>query len=239
MGVVMNSDRSGPQIPHAVTAGYPDPSAQRCGSCWIVEEADHRIANHLSMLAGYVQQKASELARQPENLNLEQVQFALQSVRFQIGVTARLHRALTSARRTPALDFGDHLRELCASLLSLAPGRIELASEIPSGCFVGAAKVLPLSCILAEVLTNAAKHGVSDGRPVHLRVSCRPTGRAGVTIEIVDDGPGLPVGFDPATDGGVGFRLLRNLSKQLEAEMVFESGLGGVRFQIALPSGSQ
>jgi two-component sensor histidine kinase len=233
-GSCMNSSRSGFQDRDSHTSGLSDPSSAPCESCWIVEEADHRIANHLAMLASFVQQKASELSRQPDKLNLEQVQFALQSVRLQVGVTAHLHRTLSSRRRMSRLDFGDHLREISTSFLSLAPGKFELICDISSGCFIGAAKVLPLSSMVAEVLTNAAKYAVSGNRPCYVKVGCRPTADGGVNLEIVDDGPGLPIGFDPTTDGGFGFKLLRALSKQLDARMILESGAEGLRFEIML-----
>jgi two-component sensor histidine kinase len=232
----MMSDKSmgdGPSTPFEVTAGS---LIARCENCWIVEEADHRIANHLAMLAGFVQQKASALSRQHDKPDLQQVQFVLQSVRLQIGLTGRLHRTLSNARRTCAVDLADHLREICNSLLALAPNRVELVEDLQTGCLVGAMKILPLSCMVAEVLTNSVKYAASPDRIGRIRVGCRPTSDGGVLIAISDDGPGLPAGLDPSRHGGFGFQLLRALGKQLGAPAVFESSAEGLRFEITLPS---
>jgi len=235
----MVSDSFGPRDPIGVSAMAPDPTAAPCDSCWIVREADHRVANHLAMLAGLVQQRASELSRQRGNLTLPQVLVALEGVRLQIGLTARLHRSLSGPQRTSMLDLGEHLRELCTSLLALAPGRIELAGDLSAGCMMEAEKILPLSCMIAEVLTNAAKHAASVDRICNVEVAWRATPDGGVIVRIADDGPGLPEGFDPSTDGGIGFQLLRALSRQLKAPVAFDSDASGLRFEVLVPGGRQ
>jgi two-component sensor histidine kinase len=236
-GARMNRDNSKDDDANAIVMAAPCPPTGRCEDCWIIEEADHRIANHLTMLAGFVQLKSNELSRDAKPPTLEDVQFTLQSVRLQINVTARLHRTLSSVRRVAVLDLGDQLRELCTALLSMAPGKFELDGDFSPGCLIGVAKVLPLSCMVAEVVTNALKYAGSPDGACLVKVSCHATNGGAVMIEIVDDGPGLPAGFDPDTDGGLGFRLLRALSKQLGARITFESSPQGVRFQAVLPSG--
>jgi two-component sensor histidine kinase len=214
----------------------PDLPDARCASCWVVDESDHRIANHLAMLAGFVQQKASELSRQSGGLDFQQAQLTLQTVRLQIGLTARLHRSLTHARGLSVVDLADHLRELCTSLLSLAPAKVELVEDFQPGCLVGATRILPLSCMIAEVLTNSVKHAVLLDRTSLVKVGCRSVGDGAVKIEISDNGPGLPPGFDPSKDGGFGFQLLRALGKQLGAMTDFASSTEGLLFQVVLPS---
>lgn len=229
------SDESGLEGPIASAEHLNAAHFARCESCWIVEEADHRIANHLAMLAGFVQQKANELSRHRDELDLQQVQFTLQSVRLQINLTGRLHRTLSNARRASAVDLADHLRELCTPLLALAPNKVELVESFQAGCLVGALKILPLSCMVAEVLTNSAKYAASPDRTGRVRVGCRSTSDGGVLVEIADDGPGLPAGFDPQRDGGFGFQLLRALGKQIGAPVIFDSSAEGLCFQITLP----
>lgn len=52
----------------------PVPSAGLCGDCAVAKEADHRIANHLSLFAGFIQLNAADLVRQPTEPTNETVQ---------------------------------------------------------------------------------------------------------------------------------------------------------------------
>jgi len=54
-------------------------------------------------------------------------------------------------------------------------------------------------------------------------------------VEVSDDGVGLPESFDPATDGGLGFQLMRALAAGLDAELEFEHNSLGVCARILKP----
>jgi two-component sensor histidine kinase len=111
-----------------------------------------------------------------------------------------------------------------------------VSENFQHGCVVRLEQILPISQIVAEVLTNAVKHARAESKPGAILIRCSKDA-AGVTeVEVIDDGPGLPPSFNPKTDGGLGFRLLRALSKQLNATMTFASSSKGLRFCLTLPS---
>jgi two-component sensor histidine kinase len=51
-------------------------------------------------------------------------------------------------------------------------------------------------------------------------------------VEVTDDGVGFPERFDPSTDGGLGFQLMRGLSNALDADLQFEHDSLGVRARL-------
>jgi two-component sensor histidine kinase len=59
---------------------------------------------------------------------------------------------------------------------------------------------------------------------VHIR--CETDGS--FLVEVTDDGVGFPESFDPSTDGGLGFQLMRALANGLKAELQFEHDSLGV-----------
>ena len=89
--------------------------------------------------------------------------------------------------------------------------------------------------IVTEVITNALKHAAGDGRGGLLVARLRKGEPGCAVIEIIDHGPGLPTTFNPATDGGLGFRIVRALAAQLHATASFASSGEGVRFKLSLP----
>lgn len=207
-----------------------------CGDCTRLDEADHRIANHLAMLASYVRLKGNELAKRPAQPDLESVRLLLEGICVQIQAVSNLHRELAASRQESTAELGQHLHELCVSFGSALFGGVEIIEDIEPGIHVSAEQILPLTQIFAEVVTNAIKHGQSASAPSagQIRVRCRREAGDSVLLEISDSGPGLPEGFDPKGSAGLGFRLVRALGEQVGGVVAFESGTAGLRFRLVL-----
>jgi len=199
-------------------------------------EADHRFANHLALLSGFVRLKAADLTRQPVQPTVEGVQLMLESFRSQIEAMARLHRSLTFGARGARIDLGERLHDICAPMSLLLAGRIALIEDISPDCQAPAEWGLPLTQIVAEVITNAAKHAYPPGRAGRILVRCWRGQIGGVVIEITDDGPGLPDSFEADKNSGIGFRLIQAIAAQLDALVEFENRPVGLCFRLTLPA---
>lgn len=229
-----NSVRSA--VPSQVASpGSPQTQIDRdCATCQIVCEADHRIANHLSFLASFVRLSARELregalGEQPE------IQILLSRISSQIETVSRLHRALASEPGA-APDLGLSLRELCASLDLALVGRASLIQNLPAGHHVGPDQILPITHIVAEAVTNAIKYAhPRDGRCI-IRVGCGVTEDGRPWVEVADNGGPSSNAFDPNTAGGLGFRLMHALAKQMKAVLNFKTTDSGLCVSLALPA---
>lgn len=199
-------------------------------------ESDHRIANHLSLLMAYVRLKTVDVDHAEAAPNPLAVHAILDSINAQIAAVAKLHRALTSDLLMGSTDLGAHLHEVCAPFAGGLGGAVRIVEDLPPGCAVRPEQVLPVSQIAAELITNALKHACDGAGPGTVLVRCRNDAAGAVRLEIVDTGCGFPAGFDPDTDGGLGFRLVRSLSARLGARIEFESSAGGVSFRLTLPA---
>lgn len=204
-------------------------------SAALLGEADHRIANHLALLMGYVRLKTAEIDSQGEGPSREAVHGVLDGVCAQIAAVAKLHRVLAFDSLPGSVDLGQHLHEVCAPFARGLCGAAELIEDYAPGCVVRPDQVLPLSQIAAEAVTNALKHARDDAKPNAVRVQCRMDAAGALRLEIIDSGCGFPADFDPEKDGGFGFRLVRGLSRKLGAQIDFESTTSGVRFCLTLP----
>ena len=54
-------------------------------------------------------------------------------------------------------------------------------------------------------------------------------------MTIADDGPGLPEGFDPQAQKGLGMRMVLSLVEQMNGELTAKPSPHGACFVIALP----
>jgi two-component sensor histidine kinase len=200
-------------------------SLKSCDDCGVALEADHRIANHLAMLAGYIGIKAAGLQDGPDLVSRRDVALMLQAVRSQVHLISRVHRGLMFEDGA-APDLSRHIHEVCQPFKSMLSPEVRLIEDLPGECLVTAKQLLPLTQIVAEALTNAIKYAHPAGRPGQIVVRCRRD-MAGLRVEVADDGVGLAPGFDPSGDRGYGIRLVNGLARQLGASVSFDAPVGG------------
>lgn len=224
---------SGPVQRRPATARHRRPAA--CGDCNLQAEADHRIANHLALLAGYVRLQAAEIAKQAAPPTRDSVRLLMATIDAQIMAVARLHRSLAAHGRPVSTDLGGHLHEVCAPFIVGLSGGTRLVERFEAGCVVQPEHVLPLTQMVTEVVTNAIKHAHAADEAGVITVSCARDRAGDLLVEVDDDGAGLPAAFDPRKDGGLGFRLLRSLGRQVGGAIAFDSSRKGTHFQLTLP----
>jgi two-component sensor histidine kinase len=205
-----------------------------CNDCRLLEEADHRIANHLALLAGFVRIKAADLARRPDQPDPVDTLILLESICTQIDAIAHQHRAMARIGRTESEDLGERLRDLCTPMAPLLIGRMNLVEDLAPRVRVDCAQILPLTQIVAEAVTNAVKHAARPDRMGTITVRCRQDVTGSIMIEVSDDGPGLSAAPDSPGDR-LGFRLLRALAKSLGAHLTFDSTDKGLCVRVVLP----
>ncbi len=204
----------------------------------LLHEANHRVANHLSLLAGLVQFQAAKVAKGPLQFTREEVHGMLREVAAKVISVGNLHRKLSDQPQEGLLDLGDYLIESSQTLvksLSLE-AHIGFVHRLDAKCPAKAEQVQPVALIVGEVIMNAIKHAHPTGIPVEISIRCGRDATGRTIVEIEDDGIGLPEGFDPNTDGGTGLRLIRMLASSLHADLKIESDSLGTRFVIVLPS---
>ena len=210
---------------------YPKP----CDSCFLLQEAHHRTANHFTLLNSFVRLQIADLSRQDHEPSRSEILLLLKSIGVQIDTIARVNRTLAVAGTSAAIDVGAYLHE-CITPFKTGPyGTVTFSEDFEPGCFSQPEQMLAIGQIVTEVVTNSIKYGRAV-EPV-IAVHCSQSVDGALLVEVSDNGPGLPAGFDPMTSGGLGFRLLRALSHSLGARTKFESTHPtGLHFQLSIPA---
>jgi signal transduction histidine kinase len=84
---------------------------------------------------------------------------------------------------------------------------------------------------------NASKHASLAGQThgcCSLSVHCQD---GTITVEVVDNGPGLPADFNPALNNGLGLSIVCALASQLGGYLDWGGGpTGGARFTLFFPA---
>lgn len=201
-----------------------------------IAEADHRIANHLTMLASYVRLKGAGISQRDETPNTHDVKSLIGIIVAQIDAISDLHRILSVKENANTLNLSASLSKMCDAMNSSVASDIEIIQTIEKDCDVALQSILPVTQICAEVITNALKHGCNSDTLSDIRVACRKNSAGAVIVEISDSGPGLSDRSIGLRKGGLGIRLIDVLIQQVEGRIEYLSTLQGLTVRVTLPA---
>ena len=198
-------------------------------------EADHRIANSLTMIAGLVRLQRKGLPND-RLMTAHEVRGLLDEISARIETVGHLHKLLASAERRGAVNLAEYLREIAEITLSSLSGgeHASLSLALEAGCTMPARQAVAAGLIASEALTNALKYAHPTGVHGKIEVVCRRQ-EGWVVVEVADDGVGFPEGFDPRQAGAVGFLLMHSLASQLGAQLEFDQRDIGVCVRLKVP----
>jgi two-component sensor histidine kinase len=199
-------------------------------------EADHRIANNLASLSGVIRLQRNAISRSAKTFTTEQVCMLLDDIDARIEVTAKLHKSLARTNNGNGINLGDFLQEIADMIGTLNPaGKLELSVDSACDGCIDPRHALHAGLITAELLTNASKYAHPSGLVVKVAIRCETNDDGSFTIDVTDDGVGFPENFDPNSDGGLGFQLMRALANGLGAKLEFEHDSLGVCARLVRP----
>ena len=179
-----------------------------------IREIHHRVKNNLQTVAAL-------LRLQARRLDEPRGKAALQEAVRRVGSIAIVHETL-SQTLDEQVEF-DAIADRVLSMVvdfsaggsaSATSGGLAFAPVRPRrvGSFgvLDATVATPLAMVLTELLQNAFEHGLDGGAGTLLEVSALRQGER-LQITVIDDGRGLPLGFDPRTAGNLGLQIVRTL----------------------------
>ncbi len=199
----------------------------------LLREADHRIANQLTVVIETIKAQLAQVRRGPDYLSRDTACSLLEDSAAKVLSIARLHRHLAQRPHGDTVDVGDLLIEVLREIVSSLSldGKLRIAQRLSSGSIVSVEQAQTISLLVMEIVMNAIKHAHPTGVPVEIAIVCARTASGNILLELDDDGIGLPEGFDTARDGGLGFRLIRALAQKLDATLVIQSDTLGLSFR--------
>ena len=206
----------------------------------MVAEANHRIANSLTLLVGMVRMQAASVKKKQETLSNAEVRLLLDGIAARINTISQLHRILSRAGDNGAISLKPHLQEVSSALVAAlsSPEQQVRAMHTGGDCMVLMRHVQPIVLILCEVFINAMKYAHPAGVALVMLVDCSVGADGRLVLTISDDGVGLPEGFEPDKNGGLGFRVMRSLAAEIGSELQIQSTQLGLTLRLSLPAGA-
>ncbi|ODS93034.1 MAG: hypothetical protein ABS45_03845 [Comamonas sp. SCN 65-56] len=194
----------------------------------LLKEIHHRVKNNLAVIS-------SLFSLQAANLDDEGMKTILRQSQDRVRSMAMVHESLYS-RDLAAVDFAEYVTNLSTQLIgsySLSADQVRLFTELEP-VLLPIDTAVPCGLILNELVTNALKHGLPQGRKGELHLALRRAAGQTLVLEVRDNGQGLPPDFDLNSGTSLGKRLIRSLIRQLGGEVQFLQASPGTRVVLTL-----
>ena len=196
----------------------------------LLKEVHHRVKNNLQIVSSLLNLQGRQLT--------DPVLIAgFASTRERVRAMAAVHERLYETGDFAAIDLAAHIGGLTRMLTAAhTPEGVRLR-YVPrlESVIVDLNTAVPLSLIVNELILNAAKYAYVGRSEGELRIELR-AGPEHHELCIADDGPGLPAGLDPETTRTLGLRLVRDLARQIRAEVNIDSSISGTSIRILWPA---
>jgi len=181
-----------------------------------VQEAHHRIKNNLQTVAALL------LWHEPGAGAADPIRECVNRIQ----AIATVPDFLTRDSPLERVNAGDVLRQLGPQLTSSLGkvGQVHLDVTV-SDVFLSSRRCTSLALVITELVLNSLKHAFPDGRRGTIQLSLKDDGA--VTVEVRDDGVGLPAGFCLSRDTGNGLEIASSLTRDdLEGRLDLKSCKG-------------
>ena len=195
----------------------------------LLREVHHRVKNNLQIVS-------SLLSLQTRQLTDPALIAGFASTRERVRAMAAVHERLIEKGDFATIDLAAHIGTLARMLTKAhAPEGVRLRCEPRlEPVMVDLNAAVPLSLIVNELILNAAKYAYAGRSEGELKIELR-AGAERHELLIADDGPGLPAGLEPEKTKTLGLRLVRDLARQIRAEVQIDSSPAGTSIRIAWP----
>jgi two-component system, sensor histidine kinase PdtaS len=195
-----------------------------------IREIHHRVKNNLQTVAALLRLQARRIGSASGREALEE------AVR-RVGAIAVVHETLSQTYEEE-VEFDAVADQLLAlvSEVGAHEGAVRLRRTGSFGT-IGSDVATPLAMVLTEVLQNAMEHGFADGGAGTVEVVAR-SDDGELHVRVVDDGVGLPEGFDPEATKSLGLSIVRTLVGELGGTLRIgrhEHESGGTLVELVVP----
>lgn len=177
----------------------------------ILKEVHHRIKNNITSVENILKLQSLSVAS-PEALSaIQDAVGRIQSMRI-------IYEKLLPDYEYRTISVKNYIEGLIDALINIFPFKDTVVFENHIEDFqIDVRKLFPIGTIVNELLTNIIKYAFINKNSGLVKISLLKKENQ-VTLNVQDDGNGLPLNFDMQNSKGFGLVLVRLLTEQLNGE---------------------
>ncbi|WP_127023949.1 PAS domain-containing sensor histidine kinase [Rheinheimera mangrovi] len=191
----------------------------------LLNEVHHRVKNNLQIVSSLLSLRSRGAS--PE---LKQV---LQESQLRVRTMALTHQLLYEKRDFSSVPLANYLRQLCQLVRQTLTNADFITFDfvqMDEQIVLALEQAIPCGLLATEILTNSIKHAFPEQQKGKVTLTLAQTANK-LTLEIGDDGVGLPASIELGQGNSLGMQLIPAFIAQLGAQVEL-SRQGGTNYSI-------
>ena len=187
----------------------------------LLKELHHRVKNNLQIVS-------SLLSLQSFQTTDEHTRQAIVQGRNRVEAMSLIHQKLYQTDQITQIDLREYVENLTLNTMySFGFTENDVDFSITKETMMVSVDIaIPLGLIINELVTNSFKHAFKTVESPKLDIILHKAEKEQLSIEIKDNGSGLPNGFEFDKKGSFGMELIQSLCRQIRAEINLLDGPG-------------
>lgn len=190
----------------------------------LLREIHHRVNNNMQIISSMLSLQSTQV-KDPTDLQL------FKDSQNRVKSMAKVHERLYQSYDLSTIKFADYCKSLLTDLFSShrAPPSVRLKLDIDNVPF-NMETAIPCGLLINELVSNSLKYAFPD-KNGEIAVSLKHYNQNKYLLTISDNGIGIPDDIDFENGPSLGFRLVHNLTNQLEGKIELFK-MGGTTFKL-------
>src|SRR5262245_8446406 len=187
----------------------------------LLKEIHHRVKNNLQVVSSLLGLQSRTIADPTTRKMFLESQNRVHSM-------ALINESLYQSENLSKINFPAYIDQLASHLFrsyGADPSRIRIDASI-GDLRLPIDTAVPCGLIVNELVSNSLKYAFPGGRSGRIRIAMHQKEQGWISLEVSDDGIGLPEGTDLASRTSLRLRLVRTLADQLGASVQIGAGPG-------------
>lgn len=188
----------------------------------LLKEIHHRVKNNLQVISSILNLQSSSLKDQ---VALD----AIKDGQNRVKTIALIHQKLYQTEDLSKVDFQEYTQQLILflSVTFKVPNKDIKTNVLANDIQMDIDTAVSIGLIINELVTNAYKYAFESRSKGEIRIELKKS-EDGFTLQVSDNGIGLPDEFDMTIPTTLGMRLVRMLSRQLKGKLSFKNENGAI-----------
>ena len=194
----------------------------------LLKEIHHRVKNNMQVISSLLSLQ-SRYIKDPETLEL------FRESQHRVKSMALIHEKLYSADNLARVPFCEYVKTLAQTIVrsyEVRSGTVAIVVVAAEEITFGVDTAIPCGLIMNELIANALKHAFPGGQRGTVTIGVNRTDSL-VTLEVCDDGIGLPEGLEAEKTDTLGLQLVTMLTGQLQGTLETPKPAVGTTFRIS------
>jgi two-component sensor histidine kinase/PAS domain-containing protein len=192
----------------------------------LLQEIHHRVKNNMAVIS-------SLLSLQANSIEDNQIKKVLKEAQSRVNAMSAVHETLHGSENLSEIDLKTYLSKVTSSIFqtySVTPDKVKLNIDIKE-MPISINQASPLGLIINELISNSLKYAFPEDRTGEITVSIKKVDKE-LELIVMDDGVGMPEGFDWKNTKSLGLKLVRTLvENQLDGSIDLDN-TNGTKFTI-------